>query len=117
MYELRPYSLLIALTTALHLVFLRWLGKPTGKLMVAYVWLGVAAVYTHFYAFPIFAAHGLFAVVFRRLDRRFVYHSIAMWFFIVLAFLPWSLPMIANCLGIVFQRLLRGQSAHVDTTD
>lgn len=99
MYELRPYSSLLALTTALHLVFLRWLGKPTGKLMVLYVCLGVAAVYTHFYAFPAFAAHALFLIVFRRLDRRFVYNSIAMWFFISLSFLPWILPAIQTVLG------------------
>lgn len=99
MYELRPYSLLIALTTALHLVFLRWLGKPTGKLMIAYVCLAVAAIYTHFYAFPIFAGHALFMVVFRRLDRRFVYKTVSMWFIIAISFAPWTLPLLQTVLG------------------
>ena len=99
MYELRPYALLIALTTALHLVFWRWMIRPKGKLMVAYVWLGVAAVYTHFYALPIFAAHALYLVVFRRIDRRFAYHTAAMWFFIAVALLPWLLPLIQTVSG------------------
>ena len=99
MYELRPYAMLVALTTALHLVFFRWLGKPTGKLMVAYVSLGVAAVYTHFFAFPIFAAHALFLVAFRRWDRRFIRRTITMWLFIALAFAPWILPLIQTILG------------------
>ena len=94
MYELRPYAMLVALTTALHLVFYRWLGKPTGKLMVAYVCLGVAAVYTHFYSFPIFAAHALFLVAFRRWDRWFIRRTITMWIFVALAFAPWILPLI-----------------------
>ncbi len=100
MFELRPYSMLVALTTALHLVFLRWMAKPTGKLMVAYVCLGMAAVNTHFYAFSIFAAHALFLVTFRRLDRRFVYNSVAMWFFIALSISPWILPLADTMLGV-----------------
>lgn len=99
MYELRPYALLIALVTALHLVYLRWLRRPSGKLMVAYVFLGVAAMYTHFYAFTVFAAHALFMLVFRRLDRRFVYHTFAMWFFVALSFTPMLLPVMQTVLG------------------
>lgn len=99
MYELRPYALLIALVTALHLVYLRWLRRPSGKLMVAYVCLGVAAMYTHFYAFTVFAAHALFMLVFRRLERRFVYHTFAMWFFVALSFTPMLLPVMQTVLG------------------
>lgn len=99
MFELRPYAMLVALASALHLVFLRWLSKPSGRLMVVYVSLGVAAVYTHFYAFPIFAAHALFLFLFRRFDRRFAYHSAAMWIFIALSFTPWIPPLIDSMLG------------------
>ena len=93
MFELRPYSALVALTTALHLVFWRWLVKPTGKLMLAYVCLGIAAIYTHFYAFTVFAAHAVFLIAFRRCDRRFVVNTVSMWLFIALSFTPWILPL------------------------
>ena len=99
MYELRPYALLIALTTGLHLVFLRWLTRPTGKLMVAYVWLGVAAVYTHFFAFIIFVAHALFMVALRRLDRNYVYRTVGLWILIAVAFAPWILPLAQTATG------------------
>ena len=99
MYELRPYALLVALTTALHLVFLRWLNRPTGKLAVAYVWLGVAAVYTHFFAVIIFLAHAFYMVAFRRLNRRYAHRTIGLWIFIALAFSPWTLPLAQTVTG------------------
>ncbi len=99
MFEVRPYTTLIALATALHLVFLRWLSKPTGTLMVVYVSLGVAAVYTHFYAFVIFAAHALFMLIFRRWDRWFMRRTATMWFFIGLSFAPWIPPLIQTFVG------------------
>ena len=94
MYEFRPYAALVALTSALHLVFLRWLVRPTGRLMVAYVYLGVAAVYTHYFAFPIFAAHALFMAVFWCSNRLFIYRTISMWFCIALSFAPWTPSLI-----------------------
>ena len=99
-FELRPYSLMVALITALHLVFFRWLRKPTGRLMVAYVFLGVGAVNTHFYVIPVFAAHALYLVVFRRFNRRFVFNTVAMWFFITLSISPWILPLADSVLGV-----------------
>ncbi len=48
MYELRPYPLLVALVTALHLLFFRWMRKPSSALMFAYTLTGIAAIYTIF---------------------------------------------------------------------
>ena len=99
MYELRPYSMLITLASALHLVFWRWQRKPTGKLMVAYAALGIAVIYTHFYAFTVFAAHALFLAAWRRYDRRLIVHTISMWLFVALSFSPWILPLLQTVLG------------------
>ena len=88
-FELRPYAMLVMLATALHLVFYRWLRKPSGRLMVAYCALGIAAIYTHYYAFPIFATHALYLLAFRRYDRRIYFHTFMMWFFIALSFTAW----------------------------
>lgn len=94
MNELRPYPMLIMLTTALHLVFYCWLHNPNGKLMIIYILLGILATYTHFFAFFIFATHVVYLVIFVKFERTHWFHSIAMWFFIGLSFLGWILPFI-----------------------
>ena len=94
MYELRPYPLLVMITTALHLVYYRWLRQPTSRLMLVYVALGIAAIYTHYFAFFIFPAHALFLFAFRRFERKVWLNSILMWVFIALSFSAWLLPFI-----------------------
>ncbi len=94
MSELRPYPMLIMLTAALHLVYYRWLHQPTSRLMLAYVALGIAAIYTHFAAFFIFPAHALFLFVFHRFDRKVWLDSMLMWGFIALSFSAWLLPFL-----------------------
>jgi len=94
MAELRPYPMLIMLTAALHLVYYRWLRQPTSRLMLAYVVLGIAAIYTHFTAFFIFAAHALFLLAFHRFDRKVWLNSMLMWIFIALSFSVWLLPIL-----------------------
>ena len=99
MHELRPYSMLVMIATALHLVYCRWLRRPTSKLMFAYVALGIAAIYTHFFAFFIFPAHTLFLFAFRRYQRKVWLDSLLMWGFIALSFSAWLLPFIYVILG------------------
>lgn len=99
MYEFRPYAMLVTLTTALHLAFYRWLVKPSSAVMILYVALGMAAVYTHFYAFYIFAAHAVFLIVFHRARRRVYLNSLLMWVFIALSFSAWIIPLLGVILG------------------
>ncbi|MCY4021184.1 MAG: glycosyltransferase family 39 protein [Chloroflexi bacterium] len=99
MYEFRPYAMLVALTTALHLAFYRWLVKPSATVMILYVVLGMAAIYTHFFAFYIFAAHALFLLVFHQVRRRVYLNSLLMWVFIALSFSAWIIPLLGVMLG------------------
>ena len=98
-YEFRPYSLLVATAAALHLVYWRWLLRPTPRLMIIYVALGIAAIYTHFFAVFIFAAHLVLLPVFRRYQRKLYQDSLLMWLFIGLAFSVWTLPLLSVILG------------------
>ena len=99
MYEFRPYAMLVALATALHLAFYRWLVKPGSTVMILYVLLGMAAIYTHFFAFYIFAAHAVFLLIFHRARRRVYLNSLLMWVFIALSFSPWIIPLLGVMLG------------------
>ncbi len=99
MYEFRPYAMLVALTTALHLVFYRWLVKPSSTVMILYVVLGIAAIYTHFFAFYIFAAQALFLIVFHQVRRRVYLNTLLMWLFIALSFSAWIIPLLGVMLG------------------
>ena len=99
MYEFRPYAMLVALTTGLHLVFYRWLIKPKPALMIVYVLLGMAAVYTHFYAFFVFSAHAFFLLLFRRFQRKVYLNTVLMWVFIALSFSAWIVPLLGVILG------------------
>ena len=92
--ELRPYAMLVMLATGLHLVYYRWLHRPTPRLMLVYTALGIAAIYTHFFAFFIFPTHALFLFVFRRFKRKVWLDSLLMWGFIALSFSAWLLPFI-----------------------
>ncbi len=94
MYELRPYPMLIMLTTALHLLFFRWIQKPTSALMFVYVFAGIAVIYTHFFAFFIFPAHAVMLALFTRFERKLWLNSLLMWLFIGLSFLGWTLPFL-----------------------
>ncbi len=99
MYEFRPYAMLVALTTGLHLVFYHWLVKPRSTVMILYVVLGIAAIYTHFFAFYIFAAHAVLLLVFHRVRRRVYLDSLLMWVFIALSFSAWIIPLLGVILG------------------
>ncbi len=99
MYEFRPYAMLVALTTALHLAFYRWLVKPSSIGMICYVVLGMAAVYTHFFAFYIFVAHAVFLLLFHQARRRVYVNSLLMWLFIALSFSAWIIPLLGVMLG------------------
>ncbi len=92
MYELRPYAMLLMLVTALHLVFFRWLHKPSTALMFAYIFLGIAAIYTHFFSFFVFPAHAICMVLLTRYERKLWLNAFLMWVYIGLSFLGWLLP-------------------------
>ena len=94
MYELRPYSMLIMLVTALHLLFYRWMQKPTFRLMFAYVAAGIAVIYTHFFSIFIFPAHAVLLVLLTRYERKLWLKSLLIWLFIGLSFLGWVLPFL-----------------------
>lgn len=99
MFEFRPYASLVAVTSALHLVYCRWLQKPTPRLMVVYVALGIAAIYTHFFVVFVFAAHAAALLLFRRFQRKFYQDTILMWIFIGLSFLVWLPSLLSVMLG------------------
>ena len=92
MFELRPYSLLLMLVTALHLAFFRWLHKPSTPLMFAYICLGIAAIYTHFFSFFVFPAHAIYMLLFTRYERKLWLNAFLMWVYIGLSFVGWLLP-------------------------
>ena len=94
MYELRPYPMLIMLTTALHLLFYRWMQKPSSVLMFAYTFTGIAAIYTHFFSMFVFPAHAVCLLLFARHQRKLWLNSLLMWVFIGLSFLGWILPFL-----------------------
>ena len=94
MNELRPYPMLIMLAVALHLIFYRWLQKPSSRLMFAYVFTGIAALYTHYFGMFIFAGHALCLPLFTRYQRKHWLDSLLMWLFIGLSFLGWLLPFL-----------------------
>jgi uncharacterized membrane protein len=59
----RPYGLLITLTAALLLTFLRWLKRPDFVHALLFVMCGVAALQTHYYAGFMLAALALTFVI------------------------------------------------------
>ncbi len=94
MYEMRPYPMLIMLTCALHLLFYRWLHKPSGILMIAYSIVGIAVIYSHFFSVFVFPAHAICLLMFRRYERKLWLDSLLMWSFIGASFIGWLLPFI-----------------------
>ncbi len=94
MYELRPYPMVIMLTMALHLTFLRWLRRPSAMLMFVYVAAGIGAIYTHFFSLFVFPAHILCLLLFGRFDRKQWLDSFLMWGFIAASMLGWLLPFV-----------------------
>ena len=99
MYEFRPYAMLIALVTGLHLVYFRWLTRPRPRQMIVYAALGIAAMYTHFFAVFIFASQAIVLPLFHRWDRKKFQDSALMWLFIALAFSVWILPLLSVIRG------------------
>ncbi len=99
MFEFRPYASLVAVTSALHLVYFRWLHRSTPRLMLVYVALGIAAIFTHFFVVFVFAAHAAALLLFRRFQRKFYRDSILLWVFIGLSFLVWLPSLLSVMLG------------------
>lgn len=99
MFEFRPYASLVAVTSALHLVFFRWLLKPRPRLMVVYVALGILAIYTHFFVVFVFTAHVVILLLFRRFQRKIYRDTILMWILIGLSFLVWLPSLLSVMLG------------------
>ncbi|HEX6863530.1 MAG TPA: glycosyltransferase family 39 protein [Thermoanaerobaculia bacterium] len=60
--EARPYALLVMLTVAAHLLFLRSLGEASAGNRVAYALVCALAIYTHYYALFALLPHGLLAL-------------------------------------------------------
>lgn len=73
-FEARAYALVAFISTAATLVFWKALRQGSGQALrhkqwrwwVAYVLLGIAGMYTHYYLWFIFAAHGLYWLAFSR---------------------------------------------------
>ena len=100
MYEFRPYALLVALTTGLHLAFYHWLVKPRSTVMILYVVLGVAAIYTHFFCLLYISLRTRYFSCFSTASGRRVYlNSMLMWVFIALSFSAWIIPLLGVILG------------------
>ncbi|MHB1131304.1 MAG: glycosyltransferase family 39 protein [Chloroflexota bacterium] len=98
--ETRSYSLLLALTALWTLVLVRaepgdshQAGGRPGRRWFGYIALGVVAVYTHYIAFLVLAAHAAWCIIaLARRPGRIVYWLSAQ-FCVGLAFVPWFLNM------------------------
>ncbi len=60
--EARQYALLVALTLTAHVLFLRCLQKGTWRTRLAYAVVVTLDLFTHYFAVPALAAHGIIAL-------------------------------------------------------
>lgn len=60
--EARSYALAVALVIAAHLFLLRSLGRASGRNLIVYALLVIAAIYTHYFAVLALLPHGLIAL-------------------------------------------------------
>ncbi len=88
-HELRPYAALILWTNALHLIYLRWLRRPSFRLALIYVLVGAAALYTHYFALYIFLAQLVALAVLVRWNLAFYARTLGMFALAALSFAAW----------------------------
>lgn len=90
--EARMYTIVTALVVASTWLLLRWLDRPSRLRLLSYVVLTVLAIYTHFFAWFIVAAHATFATPWLLTDRARRHRLISLasaWTATFLAYLPW----------------------------
>jgi hypothetical protein len=97
-YEFRPYPMLLTFTIAAQLAFVRWIRKPTLKHALLFVFCGIGALYSHFFAVYLFAALFIFTLIF--VPRRLQLRAIGLFMLVGLSFSGWLLPFLHAILVI-----------------
>ena len=87
MHETRPYAALTASTTAMHLLFVRWLRRPNLARALGFVAAGIVAIYIHFYGLFFVAALAVYCLLFVQRERWL--RAAGLFAAVGLAFLGW----------------------------
>lgn len=90
--DARMYTLSVALTLGAALALWELYRRPRRWLWAAYIVLGTASLYTHYYNGLALLAQGLFVLTLVRSKPRFVLQFVLASAAIVLLYLPWLLP-------------------------
>ena len=93
-HEFRPYAALALCTVGLMWSFMRWLRRPDLRRALWFVGFGVAAVYTHFFAFYILIALVIFFILFTRWNPALYLRALGQFVAIGLSYLGWLLPFL-----------------------
>lgn len=98
--EARMYSVLLVLTLAWSVVWLQLLRAEAEEAApglwlwwVGYAVLGLASVYTHYFAFFLFAFYNLWTLLANLHRRRFLLRWLGLQAIVVLSYVPWLLNM------------------------
>lgn len=92
--EVRPYAMLTMFVAGSHLMFLRWLRKPSFNYALLYVIFGVASLYTHFFSVFVIAGQFVAFIILTRWDRGLYLRAFGLFAAIGLSFLGWILPFL-----------------------
>ncbi|MFN8532290.1 MAG: glycosyltransferase family 39 protein [Dehalococcoidia bacterium] len=90
--DARMYPLLVVLTVGATVVLWRLLTQPSRVGWAAYVLLGAASLYAHYYGGLALIAHGLFVLTLIRRRPQFVLRFAGATLAIGLLYLPWLAP-------------------------
>ncbi|MBI5667836.1 MAG: glycosyltransferase family 39 protein [Chloroflexi bacterium] len=91
-HEFRPYAAFLAGTIGLQFTFLRWLRQPDFWRGLAFVLVGVAALYVHFFAVYVLVALAVCFVLLVRWQRGLYLRALGLFAAILLSYLGWLLP-------------------------
>lgn len=91
--EMRPYGFIVTAVVAVQWVFLRWLWRPSFRWSLAFVLVGMLAVYTHNYGILVLLALFLYMLLFVRWNWRLHLYAFGLFSAVALSLVGWALPM------------------------
>jgi uncharacterized membrane protein len=103
--EARSYSLLLFFTLLSTYLLLIFFSSGSKTVLLAYIFVTVASLYTHYYALWILLVQFLFLLIEQRRHSKLFYTAIGAQLLSSIIFLPW--------LFIAAQQLVRGQEERV----